>query len=80
VDHPWRRRVLYLLVKMAAANQALPEQLFLDGVFFDDVQHPWMSGGFADIFKGTFQGIKVVGKRIRVYSVDKIVLHSVSAF
>jgi hypothetical protein len=66
---------------MAAANQALPEQLFLDGVVFDDVQNPWRSGGFADIFKGTFQGIKVVGKRIRVYSVNKRALHhSVSAF
>jgi hypothetical protein len=66
------------MVKVAAASHALPKQLFLFGVMFDDLQNPWRAGGFADIFKGTFRDTKVVGKRLRVYGVDKKDLHLVS--
>jgi hypothetical protein len=78
IDHRWRRRVLYLMVKVAAANHALPDQLFLQGVTFENLQDPWKTGGFADIFQGSFVGTKVVGKRLRAYDADKEDLHSVS--
>jgi hypothetical protein len=66
------------MVKIAAANHALPDQLFLHGVMFENLQDPWRAGGFADIFQGTFRDTKVVGKRLRVYGVDKKDLHLVS--
>jgi hypothetical protein len=66
------------MVKVAAANHALPDQMFLHGVTFDNLQDPWRTGGFADIFQGLFGGTKVVGKRLRVYGVDKKDLHLVS--
>jgi hypothetical protein len=66
------------MVKIAAANHVLPEQLFLHGATFHDLQNPWRAGGYADIFQGTFHGTRVVGKRLRVYGVDKTDLHSAS--
>jgi hypothetical protein len=68
------------MVKISAANHALPDQLFLDGVKFGDLQNPWRTGGFADVFEGTYSGTKIVGKRLRVYGIDKTEFHSASPF
>jgi hypothetical protein len=68
------------MVKMAAANHALPDQLFLEGVKFRDLQTPWRCGGFADVFEGTYSGTKIVGKRLRVYGIAATDFHWASPF
>jgi hypothetical protein len=68
------------MVKVASANRALPNQFFLREVTFEDLQSPWRSGGYADIFEGIFKGTKIVGKRLRVFGVDKTDFHTASSF
>jgi hypothetical protein len=77
-EHPGRRRLLYLLIKLAAASEHLPSSMFLNGVDLGDVRDPWTTGGFADIFRGTFQGQRVVGKRLRLHNLDKQAVHKVT--
>jgi hypothetical protein len=69
-NHRWRRRIFYLMVKIAAEHEALPDTLFLAGTIFHNVEKPWRFGGLADIFRGTYNKVPVVGKRLRVSDDD----------
>jgi hypothetical protein len=76
-EHPARRRLLYLLIKLAAASQQLPTNIFLQGVDLGEARDPWRTGGFADIFRGTYRNRTVVGKRLRLHNLDKKAVHTV---
>jgi hypothetical protein len=68
-DRGGRRRLLYLLIKLASASQSLPPKIFLQGVDLGEARDPWRTGGCADIFRGTYCGREVVGKRLRLHNV-----------
>jgi hypothetical protein len=64
-EHVSRRRVLSLLVKIAAASNTLPSSVFVADVHLNSC-FPINNGGFADIFHGTWNGQSVALKRLRV--------------
>jgi hypothetical protein len=54
--------MIYLLVKLAAMNQQLPSSIYIYDVLC--ISGPF-HGGFADIYKGIFQGTLVAIKQLR---------------
>jgi hypothetical protein len=78
-EHSLRRQLLYLLIKLAAASHLLPTNMFLQGVNLGDTSVPWRMGGFADIFRGWYQGREVVGKRLRLTTSETHDIHTVSS-
>jgi hypothetical protein len=75
-SHPFWRRALYLLLKLSSESRQLPKSLFIDGVDIGSSRDPVCRGGFADIFRGTFQGRTVAIKRL--YLEDRPEVHYVS--
>jgi hypothetical protein len=67
----FRRQVISILMKLCSASGVLPRDLFIHGVNLGDDRDPWASGGFADVFRGTYNGQDVAVKRLRVFSEDK---------
>jgi hypothetical protein len=55
------------MIKLASQSNQLPSRLFLHGVDLGEARDPWKAGGFADIFKGFYNGDQVVGKRLRFH-------------
>jgi hypothetical protein len=74
---PYRRRLLYLLIKLAAASEQLPTTIFIKDVDLGEARDPWSMGGFADIFRGKYRGRPVVGKRLRLHHTNKQGVHKV---
>jgi hypothetical protein len=78
-DTSSRKAIGKLLIRLVDRFQCLPPTLFLSGV-------RWVSkdavdaGGYADIFRGTYQGKEVALKRLRVFRADneRIVMNRVS--
>jgi hypothetical protein len=64
--HLLRQRAISLLVKLSAESQQFPPCLFLREVDLGPVRDPDKMGGFADVFRGSFQGGKVAVKRLRI--------------
>jgi hypothetical protein len=67
--HEFRRGALQLLVKISNRSGRLPESLFIRGLVVEDV--PLVHGGFADVFRGSYLGVPVAVKRLRVLEDDK---------
>jgi hypothetical protein len=76
-EHPLRRQLLYLLIKLAAASHLFPTNMFLKGVDLGEARDPWNNGGFADIFRGTYRGQAVAGKKVRSAISDRESIHAV---
>jgi hypothetical protein len=53
-------------VKLCIASGIMPKYLFIHGVDIGDERDPWAAGGFADVFKGTYEGRQVAVKRLRI--------------
>jgi hypothetical protein len=66
--HPLRQVAISLLVKLSVASQRFPPSLFLPEVDLGGVRDPERMGGFADVFRGRFNGEEVAVKRLRVTS------------
>jgi hypothetical protein len=69
VDEQWpedlalRRRVIYLLSKLASGSRRFPSSLFVAGIDIGASRDPIAQGGFADVFQGTYNGQMVALKR-----------------
>lgn len=59
------RSILALLSKLAKTNQMFPQCYDLNGVHFDNI--PQGGGGFADIYKGTYQDKTICLKIVRLF-------------
>jgi hypothetical protein len=66
-----RLKVVSMLLKLSIASGILPKDLFIQGVNIGEDRDPWTSGGFADVFRGTFCGQQVAVKRLRIQNEDK---------
>jgi hypothetical protein len=75
-SHPFWRRALYLLLKLSSSSRQLPKSLFIYDVDIGSSRDPVYKGGFADIFRGTFQGRAIAVKRL--YLEDHPEVHYVS--
>jgi len=65
---PWlRRKCLISLRRLCARNALLPRSLQIP-LFYDRLDTPLYSGGYADVWKGEHQGRHVAVKVLRVYS------------
>jgi hypothetical protein len=75
-DIPLRKSISKLLVKTVNQFNHLPSSLCVNGVRVHS-REPIASGGFGEVFKGTYQGKEVALKRLRAYGVhqDRIVLN-----
>ncbi|THH26977.1 hypothetical protein EUX98_g7210 [Antrodiella citrinella] len=62
-----RNKLRVLWWKLGLKNDILPETMFLQEVKCEDGESRF-SGGFADIFCGTYKGEKVALKRLRYYT------------
>jgi hypothetical protein len=65
--HDFRKAALHLLVKIARRSEQIPEFLYIQGVEVSD--NARFSGGFGDVFKGTYRNrneeIPVAVKRLK---------------
>jgi hypothetical protein len=75
--HEHRRDALYLLVKLSSTSDQLPPSLFVHGVDIGTVRDPVRTGGFADIYRGTYNDELVAIKRLRVLEASKAQMHPV---
>ena len=66
-DHRMSLRIL--LVKLSKSSTKLPSSLFLNGILCFD-RNSVDGGGFADIFRGTYNEQPVALKRLRVFKTD----------
>jgi hypothetical protein len=69
-----------MLLKVSIASGILPKDLFITGVSIGEDRDPWTSGGFADVFRGTFRGQQVAVKRLRIQNEDKKTVNPVCPF
>ena len=76
-DDSFRRKIIYLLSRLAAASSELPPSLFVVGVELGPSRDPVAHGGFADIFRGRYKGQWVAVKRARVSKSEKAKYHRV---
>jgi hypothetical protein len=74
-----RRGISKLLMKLVAQSMHLPPALLLRGVRLLS-HNPEGQGGYADVFKGIYQGKEIALKRFRTFSAARghEVLHAVS--
>jgi hypothetical protein len=76
-----RKEIGRLLLKLMDQFNRLPSTLFVPGVrtYSRDAVN---AGGYADIFKGIYQGKQVALKRFRTYNVEneRLVLNKVTAY
>jgi hypothetical protein len=56
----------YILIRLAEYSGQLPPSLSLSGIQVTDAVLPVTYGGFADIFRGSYQHTEVALKRMRV--------------
>jgi hypothetical protein len=68
-----------VLVKLAAESNELPSSLFIHGVNAGESRDACRVGGFADVFRATYQGRSVAVKRLRIMESDKGDMHPVSS-
>jgi hypothetical protein len=61
-SHPFRSAALCLIVKIAASTGKLPSSLFVHGVKLES-RDAFFRGGFADIYRGVYEGEKVAIKK-----------------
>ena len=64
-------------MKLAAESNELPPSLNIYGVDIGTERDPCAMGGFADIFRGTYDGREVAVKRLRMSDVPKAKTHKV---
>lgn len=62
-DH--RRRLRRFLLKLSRDLHIIPSSLCLSGVQCPTREAEHLGGGYADIFRGTYQGKEVALKRLR---------------
>jgi hypothetical protein len=63
---------LRLLIKLAAASELLPDNLYIANTFLEDGRDPSRLGGFSDVFRANLNGNIVALKRIRIYAAGAI--------
>lgn len=56
-----------LLIALGRSTQTVPRSFLINGIHLTDI-HPVIGGGFADIFRGTYDGEAVALKRLRHYT------------
>jgi hypothetical protein len=80
-SHPTRRTILHIMVKLSATSGQLPSSLFLEGILVDTTNDSGYkrTGGFADVYQGTYQGQPVAIKQPRFFG-DIGVAHSVYGY
>jgi hypothetical protein len=61
-----RRQIYRLLVKAVDQFNCLPPTVYLRGVRLHS-EHPVDGGGYADIYKGIYQGKEVAIKKFRIF-------------
>jgi hypothetical protein len=74
VDHPERRNVMYLVVKLANISGKLPDQLFLAPGAAQIERLPRCKGPHSLIYFGRFMEQAVVAKRIAIVEPSEIYL------
>lgn len=79
-DVPHRRNIIYLFVRLAERSGELPQSLFIRGVDIGSSRDPYRTGGFSDVFFGTYLGKNVAVKRLRVSDEERTTVHAVSIF
>jgi hypothetical protein len=75
--HHLRRPAIYLIARLSVASGALPASLFVHGVDIGPVRDPVQTGGFADIYRGKYQGKFVAVKRPRIFEANRAIVHQV---
>ena len=58
-------------MRLAAESNELPPSLFVHGVNIGAVRDPCATGGFADIFRGSYNDREVAVKRLRISDLPK---------
>jgi hypothetical protein len=66
-----------MLLKLSTTSGILPRDVFIQGVDIGPDRDPWTSGGFADVFRGTYDGQQVAVKRLRIMNEDKEAMNPV---
>ena len=64
----YRNQLRRLSLKVAIKHDIFPTLLVLKGVLCTDNTNQYGSGGFSDVFCGTYNGEKVALKRLRTYA------------
>jgi hypothetical protein len=72
------RHALYLLVNLSASSHKLPTSLFVQGVDIGSIRDPLHGGGFADIYRGRYNGLEVAVKKLRIFTHERERVHRVS--
>ena len=76
-DVPYRRNIIYMLIKLAERSGELPQSLFIRGVDIGSSRDPYRIGGFSDVYFGTYLGKRVAVKRLRISDEEKTTVHAV---
>jgi hypothetical protein len=76
-DDQTRRCMIYLLLRLCQQNTTFPSSLTIHDVDIGNVLDPIDGGGFADIFKGRYDGVDVAIKRLRVFQNHRARTHKV---
>jgi hypothetical protein len=66
-----------MLVKLSTNSGVLPKDLFIQGVNVRNDRDPDATGGFADVFLGTYKGQKVAIKRLRLPKEERAAVNPV---
>lgn len=77
LNYDFYRHALYLLVKLSANTNSLPTSLFVHGVDIGKTRDPTNTGGFADIYRGRYEGFEVAVKKLRFFDEQRDTIHKV---
>jgi hypothetical protein len=69
--------MIYSLLKLCMRNTILPSALFVRDVKIGHVRDPVEVGGFADVFRGSYDGVDVAVKRLRTVKEHRARIHKV---